>query len=206
MTNYPIQKRNNFLSTLVIVFFLIFLVCGIVGIAKFVKEKTEQVIPQITYIYQNSGGSAQEQKTGNTNEREVSDRDFNIGRRYTDVFVQGNDLTDNYGHTYKSAYQIIANDKTLKISLDGTYRYLKGSFALSYEDSGDDFNYARVTIYDGNGKKFYVSRDISKKDPSPIDLYVDVSGLSTIEVEIEGYDRYVIPVTLISEGLYLTNE
>lgn len=199
------MKNNS--NTKAILISLILTILLTFGAGFFVLSKIrsmfEEKPAQVVYVdrYENNNNNGVQEET-----KELDDSDFNIGRRYSDVFVQGNDLKDNYGNIYSNAYKIIASDKTMSISLDGKYRYLKGDFALSYEDGDEDFNYARVYVYDEDGNKIYVSRDISQNDPEPIRMLVDVSGCKRIRVEIEGYDRYVIPVTLISSGLYLSND
>ena len=138
---------------------------------------------------------------------EVDDSYINMGPRYTDVFVQSNDLVDNYGNRYACAYRINGTEKEFTINIpDSSYRYLKGTFALSEFDSRQNYVYARITVFDENGTKIYVSGDIDEKHPEPINMCVNVSGYKTVKVMIEGCSQYVTPITLISEGLFLCKD
>ena len=164
-------------------------------------QQTAPAVPD--YTPAPSSNNSEPQKA---EERIVDNKDSNIGARFTDVFVQSNDLVDNFGKVYAHAYKINCVEKEFTIALDGTYQYLKGTFALSEFDSMQNYVYARITVFDENGHKIYVSGDIDEKHPDPINMCVDISGHKSVKVMIEGCSQYVCPITLISEGLFLTND
>ena len=70
-------------------------------------------------------------------------------------------------------------------AVDGSYTTLSGTIALAEEDK-DRINYFRVLVYNEDNECFYESDWISDKQPNPIDVNCNISGMTRITIELEG--------------------
>ncbi len=115
--------------------------------------------------------------------------EYSCRGNYWSVFTQKRNVTDNCGTTYDTANVAVVGSigsaKKLTYNLDGSYTSLSGTIALAEEDK-DRINYFRVLVYNEDGDCFYESDWISDKQPNPIDVNCNISGMTRITIELEG--------------------
>ena len=154
------------------------------------KTVSNQTTPNIVI---NVPGAYAENAAGTANkEEEVKvpiHEAYSCRGNYWSVFTQKRNVTDNCGTTYDSANVAVvginAITKKLTYNLDGSYTTLSGTIALAEEDK-DRINYFRVLVYNEDNECFYESDWISDKQPNPIEVNCNISGMTRITIELEG--------------------
>ena len=135
---------------------------------------------------------------------DITNNDVHSGTPYTEIFIQSNNLVDNFGNTYGNAYRLRANDASVYVTVNGDYRYIKGTFAIM-KDSASVFNHFVIYAYDEDGTQIYKSETIDPSHPEPLDICIKVSGCKTVRIKFSGYDRFFNSLEVISTGLYFSN-
>jgi hypothetical protein len=154
------------------------------------KTTSNQSTPNIVI---NVPGAYAENGAGTSNKEEEVKvpirEEYSCRGNYWSVFTQKSNVTDNCGTTYDSANVAVvginAITKKLTYNLDGSYTTLSGTIALAEEDK-DRINYFRVLVYNEDNECFYESDWISDKQPNPIDVNCNISGMTRITIELEG--------------------
>lgn len=128
---------------------------------------------------------------------------------YYSVFTNTQNVTDNFGTTYTSAYVanvgINSSAKKLTYKLNESYKSLKGTIYLS-EANKDNINYFKVSIYNENGECIYQSSAIDDKNLGPITIDCNISACSMITIELEGCTTHCTSISVImpDEGFVFT--
>ena len=135
--------------------------------------------------------------------------EYSCRGNYYSVFTRTQNVTDNFGTVYDTAYManvgINACTKKLTYRMDGSYTSLSGTIYLS-EKNKDNINYFRVYIYNENGDCIYQSADINDKTFGPITVDCDITGLEMVTIEMEGCTNTCSTVSVImpEEGVVFT--
>ena len=93
-------------------------------------------------------------------------------------------VTDNFGTTYSNGIGGDLNETFEEYGLDGTYSELRGRVVLDYDARTYTNEGSYLLIY-GDGINLFVSQEI-KAGCEPQDFTVDLTGVSTLKVVIEG--------------------
>ena len=116
------------------------------------------------------------------------------------IFTVKNNLTDNVGNFYETAYSLSAHDQKITYVLNGEYTSLSGNIAVD-EGDRDCLGSVSVDIYDENNNHIYESEHITRDNPDPVYINCNVTGLERVTIQFNGCNTSGVGlVDLISEG------
>lgn len=145
----------------------------------------------------------QENSSQNETVSLISDK---VNTSYNDpwsIFTVKNNLTDNVGNFYETAYTLSAYGQQITYVLNGEYSSLSGSLAVD-ERHRDCFGSVSVDIYDENNNHIYESERITRDNPDPVFINCNVTGLERVTIQFNGCNTSGVGlVDLISEGFTL---